>query len=113
TSMAAPMVTGTLALLMQREPRLTMKQAKRYLMAGTAGLVPVGIGSSFGTGELNIHGTLLAQEAAQSIAGAALSSKHSRTIWAEDFAHPAPGPALTGYLVARDKNDEPTHVPEN
>lgn len=113
TSMAAPMVTGALALLMQREPRLTMREAKRYLMAGTSGLVPDGIGSSFGTGGLNIRGALLAQEAAQAAAGPALNAEKSRTIWAEDFAHPAPGPALTGYFLARDKDNEPTLVPED
>ncbi len=114
TSMAAPMVTGALALLMQREPRLTMKEAKRYLMAGTARLEPLGLGSSFGTGELDIRGALLAQEAAQSVAnGQTLSAKTSRTIWADDFAHPAPGPAMTGYVLTRDKNDEPIPVPDD
>lgn len=114
TSMAAPLATGTIALLMQRNPELTMKEAKSFMMTGAQRLNTPGVGSAAGTGELNIVGALLAQDLAESgEVGGRASAEHSRTLWADDFVHPSPAPALTGYVLLRDEDNEIIGVPED
>lgn len=104
TSMAAPMVAGAVALLMQREPTLTMEEAKHLLMAGSEDLGDAGIGSLVGTGELNIVGALLAQERALSGDSPRLDPAGSRLAWADRFVRPATASPLMGYLLLRDED---------
>lgn len=107
TSMAAPIVAGTIALLMQRDPDLTMEQAKRYLMAGTDSTGEAGLASTVGTGELDIVGALLAQEREGENIPETPSISHCRVVWASDFVYPGTGPALRGYLITRNAENEP------
>jgi subtilisin family serine protease len=107
TSMAAPLVAGTVALMMQRDPTLTMTEAKHYLMAGTRALETESEGSMTGTGELDVVGTLLAQETALTQSEEAAEPSRCRVVWANDFVYPGTGPALSGYLVTRNRAGEP------
>lgn len=110
TSMAAPLVAGTVALLMQRNPKLTMARARHYLMAGTRALSHTGAGSMTGTGELDVIGTLRAQEADLMRDKEAADPSHCRVVWANDFIYPGTGPALSGYLITRSATDEPVQT---
>lgn len=106
TSMAAPLAAGTVALLMEREPALTMEQARRYLLAGTHRTEEWPLGSLVGSGELDVVGTLLAQESEAANGAADPSATHSRIAWASNFLHP--DVALLGHLVLRDAENRST-----
>jgi hypothetical protein len=95
---------------MQRDPGITMAEAKRLLMTGTHVLNEPDLGSMVGTGELDIIGTLVAQERAFAEDFPTASPDHSRLVWAEEFAYPGGKPALRGFLLLRDKEDLPTRA---
>lgn len=113
TSMAAPLVTGTIALMLQRDPELTMSRAKAYLMAGARDLTSA-VRTGFGTGEVDVVGALLAQEADAAnpapTGGATIDDGSSFFVWADAFVQPAPGPGLSGQVVLRDDDGRPLSV---
>ncbi len=115
TSMAAPLVAGAVALLMQRDNSLTMEQAKRYLMAGAHGLRQRTTPSLVGTGELDVVGALVAQERHLSEEPIPMrpDASRSRVVWADDFLYPGTGPALEGYLLVRDADGQPLGVSDS
>lgn len=118
TSMAAPLVSGALALLFQRDPELTMAQAKALLMAGANSLSGRQLNGGMGTGQLDVVRSLLAQEAsltsrADTPTGSEVSPIKSTLTWSDEFVHPQPGPPLTGYLVLRDDDGNPVVVEED
>jgi hypothetical protein len=82
-----------------------MHSAKRYLMAGTHSISD-GLGSLSGTGELDVVGTLRAQEEALMTTAGSASPDNSRVVWASHFVHPDV-PQL-GYVLLRDGQDRPT-----
>jgi subtilisin family serine protease len=108
TSMAAPMVTGAIALLMGRDPELTMEGAKYLLMTGTQSVGPAPPGSLVGTGELDILGAILAQESSLSGQDSSVSPAHSRLVWADNFVRPSTSSPLLGTLLLRGGDDRPT-----
>lgn len=117
TSMSAPIVAGALALLFQRQPELTMENAKRLLMAGANSLPGPTEAGTMGLGQLDIVRTLLAQDAALRAAAngssedpTAVNAQKSYLVWADAFVHPSPGPALSGFLVLRDIDGNPVVV---
>ncbi len=115
TSMAAPMVSGAIALLFQREPALTMEEVKRYLMAGAAPLGESGRADGWGSGQLDIEGALLAQDADQqtppSVEQAPLVDQtRSYLVWADSFLRPHPLAPLYGSLLLRDADGRPRAV---
>lgn len=105
TSMSAPVVAGAVALLMERDPSLTMEQSKELLMAGARRLE--GLPSAGGVGELDVVGALLAQDAAQDESPERLtvSREQSWTVWSDDFARP--GSSLMGVVITRDTDGNP------
>ncbi len=113
TSMAAPIVTGAVALLMQRDPTLTMEKAKHFLMAGAQAVPASGIPSLVGTGGLDIRGALHAQELdLEERKGSSSDAdvRTSRVVWADDFLYPGTGPGLEGFLLTRDGEDRPLDI---
>ena len=115
TSMAAPMVTGTVALLMQRDSALTMDKARAYLMAGAYRLGASGQSGGWGTGEVDVVGALLAQEndLEQALAPSerpALSAQQSYVVWADSIVHPSPARGLIGQVLLRDAEGRPRPV---
>lgn len=114
TSMAAPFVTGTVALMMERDPQLTQAQARHYLQAGTATVPGESQLGRQGTGLLDVVGALLAQDAAtQQLAGEQLplaSASKSRLTWADDFVRPSQEMPLIGHLVLRATSDSPARA---
>lgn len=114
TSMAAPLATGAIALMMQRDPTLTMQKAKAYLIAGTRALTLDTEVPGTGSGELDVVGALLAQDADASAAmpstTSPVSPAQSRLTWADDFIRPTPGTGLRGQLIVRDAAGMPRPV---
>ena len=118
TSMAAPMVTGTIALLMQRDRELTMEKARAYVMSGAYRFGASGQAGGWGTGEVDVIGALLAQEsdlaeASPSSETPALSVQQSYVVWADAFVHPAPSPGLIGQVLLRDAEGRPRPVSQD
>ncbi len=117
TSMAAPIVTGAIALLMQRDSELTMDRAKRFLMAGAR---PVGNSEradGWGAGEVDIYAALLAQDAETTRPSSLDRAPRvdlglSYVVWADELVHPSPAPALQGLLLLRDGSGAPRPVAE-
>lgn len=114
TSMAAPLVAGAVALLMQRDGSVTMERAKRYLMAGAHQVPNQRRPTLVGTGELDLVGALVAQERDLAENGRegdiGPNAATSRVAWADDFLYPKAGPALQGYLLVRDEEGRPVDV---
>ncbi len=106
TSMAAPVVSGAVALLLGRQPDLTMSQVQDLLRAGSAKLSSSEAAGRSGTGSLDVEATLLAQDLAASDA-TRLPGQESRVAIADIFLIPDPDLALQGYVVLRDEDNQP------
>ncbi len=106
TSMSAPLVTGAIALLLQRRPELTQAQLRALLQAGAR--QPSGTvldEQQAGPGELDLRGTLAALIAEDSPIHRVPSSA-SRIVLAASFAHPDRRQPLQGMLELRDPRDQ-------
>lgn len=105
TSMAAPVVTGAVALLLQREPELTQERIRALLQAGSRPLEGViFIPEQAGAGALDVVGALRAQEAAQ---GMTDQPVEARLELAQGFAYPDPDFPLQGLVILRDAQGRP------
>jgi len=106
TSMAAPMVAGAVALLLQRDPELTSEDIRDLLRAGAASPRPGGALVGDGSGILDIRGALLAQDLA---AGAAVRLPHLdfTRVTAADVYLSATGQPLEVSVILRDVENEP------
>jgi subtilisin family serine protease len=105
TSMSAPLVTGAIALLLERRPELTQGQLRALLQAGAR--QPSGTilaEQQTGPGELDLRGTLAALIAEESPVDR-MPSSASRIVLAASFIHPDPSQPLQGLLELRDPND--------
>ncbi|HSC86624.1 MAG TPA: S8 family serine peptidase, partial [Polyangiaceae bacterium] len=108
TSMAAPIVSGALALLLQRDPTLEQAKARRLLRAGTrAVLGETAYGAWTGTGVLDVVGTLLAQDLDAGAPEVLPSAAESRIALADTFAVPSGERPLRGVLALRDESGAP------
>lgn len=105
TSMAAPVVTGSIALLLQREPELTQDRIRALLQAGSRPVEgAIFVQEQVGAGSLDVVGTLRAQDAAQ---GSTEPPEEARLELAQAFAYPDPARPLHGLLVLRDARGRP------
>lgn len=105
TSMAAPVVTGAVALLLQRQPELTQERIRALLQAGSRPLEGViFVAEQAGAGALDVVGALRAQDAAQ---GMADEPVEARLELAQSFAYPDPSLPVQGLVILRDAQDRP------
>jgi subtilisin family serine protease len=105
TSMSAPLVSGAIALLLERRPELTQAQLRTLLQAGARR--PTGTvlaEQQTGPGVLDLQGTLAALAAEDSPIERAPTGV-SRLVLAASFIHPDPGWPLAGLLELRDDQD--------
>ena len=101
TSMAAPEVTGALALLLQRDPTLTQPELRDLIQAGAhfpRGLVPYDY--QLGPGALDMLGTLQVLE--RHLAGEAEPDPaKSFYVLSAPYARPDPGSPVVGIVQVR------------
>jgi subtilisin family serine protease len=100
TSMAAPLVTGAIALLFERDPSLDQEGLRALLQAGARPLEgAVFDEQQVGAGGLDLLRTLEALDAggAERLPGAG-----TRLVLAGSFVHPDPAWPLEGFLQVRD-----------
>jgi subtilisin family serine protease len=105
TSMSAPIVSGAIALLLERRPELTQAQLRALLQAGAR--QPTGVvlaEQQLGPGALDLNGTLAALLAEDSPI-TRLPSSQSRIALAASYIRPDPGQPLQGLLELRDSSD--------
>lgn len=105
TSMAAPMVSGAAALLLEREPGLTQAQLRGLLLAGAAALaVPPEVAGRAGAGHLDVAASVMAGAAAPRGLDERPSPEHSRLRLAD--ARAVASRPLAALLWLRDANGD-------
>ncbi|HEY8945511.1 MAG TPA: S8 family serine peptidase, partial [Polyangiaceae bacterium] len=106
TSMAAPLVAGAIALLLERDPGLTQEGVRALLQAGARSLEgAVFSAQQTGVGALDLEGTLDAQ-LAQVSPIERVPTERSWLSFAASHARPDPEWPLTGYLELRDSDGQ-------
>lgn len=115
TSMAAPQVTGTVALLLQRDPSLTMAEIRDLLRGGARAPKDEGFPSNwYGAGSLDVVGSLLAQDAfAEGAASGEPNPGNSRLAFANTFLYPNADLSLEMIVLPRDSRGRPVGIDSN
>lgn len=105
TSMAAPIVSGAIALLLSRKPTLTQPELRAVLQAGAHW--PVGkvlLDQQLGPGVLDLVGALQVLDADVSPLTEIPDADHSWLSLASSYAHPDPEWPLIGFVELRGPN---------
>ncbi|HEX3853222.1 MAG TPA: S8 family serine peptidase [Polyangiaceae bacterium] len=103
TSMSAPVVSGAIALLFQRDPTLTQDAVRAILQAGARPLQGIVLDDrQIGPGALDLEGALSVATAGESPALRIPTSQSWLTV-SESYAHPDPSWPVTCYLDLRDE----------
>ncbi|HEY3666914.1 MAG TPA: S8 family serine peptidase, partial [Polyangiaceae bacterium] len=106
TSMSAPVVSGAIALLFQRDPTLTQDAVRAILQAGARPLEGIVLDDrQIGPGALDLEGALSVATAGESPA-LRVPTTHSWLTVSESYAHPDPSWPVTCYLDLRDAQDQ-------
>jgi subtilisin family serine protease len=102
TSMAAPLVSGAVALLFEREPGLTQAGVRALLQAGARPLAGVAqVEQQAGVGALDVEGALRVSLEAAAPSRVEPGSLKSWVNLAASYARPDRGSPLLGYLELR------------
>jgi subtilisin family serine protease len=108
TSMAAPMVSGAAALLLERRPGLTQRELRNLLVAGTVPLaIAPDIASREGAGVLDVAGSIEASAAPLRAPGERPSPEQSRLRAAAASAVAAADRSLFALLWLKDGGGAP------
>jgi subtilisin family serine protease len=102
TSMSAPVVSGAIALLFQRDPTLTQDAVRAILQAGARPLQGIVLDArQIGPGALDLEGALRVATAGESPALRVPTGQSWLTV-SQSYAHPDPAWPVTCYLDLRD-----------
>jgi subtilisin family serine protease len=102
TSMSAPIVSGAIALLFERDPTLTQDAVRALLQAGARPLQGIVLDErQIGPGALDLEGALNVATAGNSPA-LRIPGGQSWLALSESYAHPDPGWPFVGYVELRD-----------
>lgn len=109
TSMAAPLVAGASALLLQRDPTLTVAEVRTLLQAGSRAVGgSVAEEQQAGAGVLDVLGSLRVQDRwanGPDSAARGADPEHTRLVLASSFVRPDPSWPLSALLLLRDADD--------
>jgi subtilisin family serine protease len=109
TSMASPIVTGAVALLLQKSPELSQREILRLLQSGAKNVYGLySTYSQMGAGALDIEGALLALE--NRALGSVVSGPHSYLTLGVAFLRPDPTWPVAGMIHLRDELDRAVDV---
>ncbi|HTQ04770.1 MAG TPA: S8 family serine peptidase [Polyangiaceae bacterium] len=103
TSMSAPMVTGAVALLFERDPTLNQAEVKALLQSGARRIQSGSVPEQLGAGALDLERTLEALDEGDL---ERTPGSGSELLVSESYAHPDPTWPLTGLLELRDDAGE-------
>ena len=104
TSMSAPIVSGAIALLFERDPTLTQDSVRALLQAGARPLQGLVLDErQIGPGALDLEGALSVATAGDSPA-LRVPGAQSWLALSESYAHPDPAWPFVGYVELRDDN---------
>jgi hypothetical protein len=106
--MAAPMLSGAAALLLERRPELTAAELRGLLIAGASELPrPPDIASRAGAGALDVAASVRAADALPRSSSERPSSEHSRLRMASDRAVSDASRSLSALVWLKDTSGEP------
>jgi subtilase family protein len=104
TSMSAPIVSGAIALLFERDPTLTQDSVRALLQAGARPLQGLVLDErQIGPGALDLQGALSVATAGDSPA-LRVPGAQSWLALSESYAHPDPAWPFVGYVELRDND---------
>ncbi len=107
TSMAAPMVSGAIALLFEQNPALTEDELRGLLQSGSGrALAPVEPSGREGGGVLDVARTLSAAATPEREASERADPQTSRLQFASDFVLPDAARSVAALLWLRDGSDQ-------
>lgn len=111
TSMAAPVVTGAVALLLERQPTLTQSEAIVLIQAGAhAHLGAAPYASQAGPGELDVLGSLAALARMQQPREALPAAERSWLVLGNDYWEADGKTAMVGLLELRNLDNDPADL---
>jgi subtilisin family serine protease len=104
TSMAAPLVAGAIALLLEEDPELEQDRVRALLQAGSRPLTGAIFSTEqVGPGALDLERTLEAVDAENGTGALREPGSRSRLVLADSVAHPDAAWPLAGLAVVRDE----------
>jgi len=110
TSMAAPLVAGAIALLLERDPELEQERVRALLQAGSRPLTgAVFSAEQVGPGALDLERALEVLAAENGGGTAREPGSRSRLVLADSVAHPDEAWPLAGLAVVRDDAGRVAH----
>jgi len=114
TSMAAPLVTGAIALLFERDPTLTQDAVRTLLQAGARRIGGVVFSEQqVGVGVLDVGSAFEAQALGTERAARWPSADHSWLTLSASFARPDPDWPLVGTVSLRDASGRLADAPDD